>query len=163
MFYILASVHHKIAVGQVLPPHCFWYVLRDLSYRIQNAVASFQLELERLTSREARHGTILFRRVRDRCPLATQLPRDTMFVGITSIKLSFCRLRLWNTLFECNSCIELHILPPSPNSWCYTNQFLSQILDFLASLYTFLFSQYTFIFFQYVSISPLLIRDTSVF
>ena len=49
MFYILANVHHQIATGEVLPPpDRFWYYLSDLSFGIQNAAASFQLELEHL-------------------------------------------------------------------------------------------------------------------
>jgi hypothetical protein len=42
MFYMLANVHHHIAPGEVLPPlDHFWYNLSDLSFEIQNMVASF--------------------------------------------------------------------------------------------------------------------------
>lgn len=60
MFYMLANVHIQITAREVLsPPHRFWYFLSDLLYVIQNAAASFQLELEHLISREAPHGAIL--------------------------------------------------------------------------------------------------------
>jgi hypothetical protein len=49
MFYMLANVHHQIATGEVLSlPDRFWYYLPDLPFGIQNAAASFQLELEHL-------------------------------------------------------------------------------------------------------------------
>jgi hypothetical protein len=61
MFYMLANVHHQIATGEVFsPPDRFWYYLSDLPFGIQNAVASFQLELEHLISHEAPQRTILF-------------------------------------------------------------------------------------------------------
>ena len=60
MFYMLANVHHQIATGEVLPPpDRSWYYLLDLPFRIQNAAASFQLELEHLISREAPRSIIL--------------------------------------------------------------------------------------------------------
>jgi hypothetical protein len=61
MFYMLANAHHQITAGEVVlpPPHHFWYFLLDLPYGIQNAVASSQLELEQLISREAPRGIIL--------------------------------------------------------------------------------------------------------
>jgi hypothetical protein len=35
MFYMLANVHHQIAIGEVLPPHNrFWYYLLDLLFGI---------------------------------------------------------------------------------------------------------------------------------
>jgi hypothetical protein len=46
IFYRLANVHHQITTGEVLPPlEHFWYYLPGLPFGIQNAVASFQLEL----------------------------------------------------------------------------------------------------------------------
>jgi len=60
MFYMLANVHHQIATGEVLPsPEHFWYYLLDLSFGIQNATSSFQLELEHLVSREAPWSALL--------------------------------------------------------------------------------------------------------
>ena len=61
MFYMLANVHHQNATGEVLPPSDrFWYYLPDLPFGIQNAAASFRLELEHLVSRETPQSTILF-------------------------------------------------------------------------------------------------------
>jgi hypothetical protein len=38
MFYMLANIHHQIvAEDELPPPHCFWYVLPNLPYGIQNA------------------------------------------------------------------------------------------------------------------------------
>jgi hypothetical protein len=49
MFYMLANVHYQIATAEVLsPPDRLRYYLPDLPYGIQNAAASFQLELEHL-------------------------------------------------------------------------------------------------------------------
>ena len=60
MFYILANFYHQITSGEVLsPPDRFWYYLLYLPFRIQNAVASFQLELEYLISRDVPRGAIL--------------------------------------------------------------------------------------------------------
>ena len=60
MFYMLVNVHHQIAIGEVLPPpDRFWYYLPDLPFGIQNAAASFQLELEHLVSHEAPRSVIL--------------------------------------------------------------------------------------------------------
>jgi hypothetical protein len=54
VFYMLANVHHWIATGEVLPPpERFWYYLPYLPFGIQNAAASFQLELEHLINCEA--------------------------------------------------------------------------------------------------------------
>ena len=51
MFYMLANVHHLITTSEVVPPpDLFWYYLPNLSFRIQNAVVSFQLEQEHLNS-----------------------------------------------------------------------------------------------------------------
>lgn len=63
MFHTLASVHHQIITRDRLSqPHRFWYILPDLPYGIQNAMAVFQLELECLVSREAPwpYGVILY-------------------------------------------------------------------------------------------------------
>ena len=43
----------------LLPPNHFWYYLPDLLFGIQNAVASFQLELVHLVSRKAPLSTVL--------------------------------------------------------------------------------------------------------
>ena len=60
MFYMLANVHHQIVTCEVLlPPDRFWYYLPDLPFGIQNAAASFQLELEHLISHEASWSIIL--------------------------------------------------------------------------------------------------------
>jgi hypothetical protein len=60
VFYMLANVHHLIATGEVLPLlECFWYYLLYLQFGIQNAAASFQLELEHLVSREVPRSAIL--------------------------------------------------------------------------------------------------------
>jgi hypothetical protein len=57
---MLANVHHQITTDEVLPPpDRFWYYLPYLPFGIQNAVASLQLELEYLISREAPRSTIL--------------------------------------------------------------------------------------------------------
>lgn len=54
MFYMLGNVHYQITTGKVLSSHDrFWYYLTGLLFRIQNAAASFQLELEHLVSQEA--------------------------------------------------------------------------------------------------------------
>jgi hypothetical protein len=59
MFYMLANVRQQITMGEVLPPpDCVWYYLPDLTFGIQNAVVSFQLELERLVSRNTLRGGI---------------------------------------------------------------------------------------------------------
>jgi hypothetical protein len=59
MFYMLANVCQQITTGEVLlPPDCFWYYLPDLPFGIQNAAVSFQLELERLVSRDTPRGAI---------------------------------------------------------------------------------------------------------
>ena len=53
MFYMLTNVHHQITTSEVLsPPDCFWYYLLALPFGIQDAAASFQMELEHLISRE---------------------------------------------------------------------------------------------------------------
>ena len=42
MFYMLTSIHHQIATGEVLPPpDRFWYYLQDLPFGIQNTAVSF--------------------------------------------------------------------------------------------------------------------------
>ena len=60
MFYVLANVHHQIAIGEMLPPpDRFW---------IQNAAASFQLELEHLISHKAPWSAILYGAARTDVP-----------------------------------------------------------------------------------------------
>jgi hypothetical protein len=60
MFHMLANVHHQINTSEVLlSPDCFWYYLSDLPFEIQNAVASFHLELEHLISHEVPRSAIL--------------------------------------------------------------------------------------------------------
>lgn len=50
---MLGNVHHQIVPREELPlPHRFWYVLPDLSYGIQYAVAAFQLGPEHLMTRK---------------------------------------------------------------------------------------------------------------
>jgi hypothetical protein len=42
MFYVLANVHHQIAIREVLPPpHHFWYCLLDLPFRVRCMAESF--------------------------------------------------------------------------------------------------------------------------
>jgi hypothetical protein len=51
---MLTNIHHQIGTSEVLPPlERFWYYLLYLPFGIQNAAASFQLELEHLVSRQA--------------------------------------------------------------------------------------------------------------
>jgi hypothetical protein len=69
MFYRLDNIHHQISIGEVLPLlERFQYYLLDLPFGIQNAVASFQLELEHIVSREAPQSTILYGVVRTNVP-----------------------------------------------------------------------------------------------
>jgi hypothetical protein len=60
MFYMLASVHQRVATGKAFPPpHHFWHYFFDLPLGIRSAAESFQIKLEHLVICEAPLSPVL--------------------------------------------------------------------------------------------------------